>query len=97
MARGNFEVSMEWEGGTLTQGKIICKSGGILKIQAYQPLQLSGGESADSEVVNPLNEGVNWRKSYFKKGNGAAADRKIYSYSLKTKPGEIILVKALNK
>ena len=42
MARGGFEVSMEWDNGTLTHATILSRNGGTLRLRTSSPLHRKG-------------------------------------------------------
>jgi len=57
IARGNFEVSMEWEGGQLLKSTIISHKGGNLRLRSYVPLKGDGlkiAEGANTNVLFPI-------------------------------------------
>jgi alpha-L-fucosidase 2 len=57
IARGNFEVSMEWEGGQLLKSIIISHKGGNLRLRSYVPLNGEGlkiAEGANTNVLFPI-------------------------------------------
>jgi len=57
IARGNFEVSIEWEGGQLLKSTIISHKGGNLRLRSYVPLKGEGlkiAEGANTNVLFPV-------------------------------------------
>ena len=54
MARGGFEVMMEWDGVQLSKAAILSKLGGNLRLRSYVPLKGSGLKDATGENPNPL-------------------------------------------
>ena len=55
VARGGFEVDMDWEGGQLLQAKIHSRIGGVLRLRSYVPLKGKGLKVAEGTCPNPLN------------------------------------------
>lgn len=54
VARGGFEVMMEWKEGQLDEAIIISRLGGNLRIRSYVPLEGKGLTSTSIENPNPL-------------------------------------------
>ena len=54
VARGGFEVDMEWEDGQLRYASITSRLGGQLRIRSYVPLKGDGLREAGGENKNPL-------------------------------------------
>lgn len=54
VARGGFEVNMEWEGTQLDKASITSRNGGNLRIRSYVPLKGEGLREAKGENPNPL-------------------------------------------
>ncbi|UCF84122.1 MAG: glycoside hydrolase family 95 protein [Desulfobacteraceae bacterium] len=48
-ARGNFEVEIIWENGTLSEAKILSKIGGPCRIRSAWPLEIKGAEPMASQ------------------------------------------------
>jgi alpha-L-fucosidase 2 len=51
-ARGNFEVAMNWDNGTLTKASLISRLGNKARIRASGPLDVALGGKAVS-VTRP--------------------------------------------
>ena len=91
MARGGFEVSMEWDGAELNKATILSKIGGNLRIRSYVPLKGEGLRQAVGENSNPL-----FKKNIIKKALvSSELDSpqepllyKIYEYDIMTQPGQ---------
>lgn len=54
VARGAFEVAMDWDGGELTTATVISRIGGNLRIRSYVPLEGVGLKEAKGDNPNPL-------------------------------------------
>lgn len=54
VARGGFEVAMEWNAGELLKAQIHSKLGGVLRIRSYIPLKGVGVEKAAGTNQNPF-------------------------------------------
>lgn len=54
MARGGFQVSMNWKDGQLTDATITSKVGGPLRLRSYVPLKGEGLKEASGDNKNPL-------------------------------------------
>lgn len=90
VARGAFEVDMDWDGGELTTATVISRIGGNLRIRSYVPLESTGLKEAKGDNPNPL-----MKRGAIKEPLVAAGLRaqypllyKIYEYDIQTQPGE---------
>ena len=90
VARGAFEVDMDWDGGELTTATITSRIGGNLRIRSYVPLEGTGLKEAKGDNPNPL-----MKRGAIKEPLVAAGLRaqypllyKIYEYDIQTQPGE---------
>ncbi len=54
VARGGFEVDMEWDNGQILHAAITSRLGGQLRIRSYVPLKGDGLRQASGENKNPL-------------------------------------------
>ncbi|MGE4568324.1 MAG: glycoside hydrolase family 95-like protein, partial [Bacteroidales bacterium] len=54
VARGGFEVDMEWDNGQILHAAITSRLGGQLRIRSYVPLKGDGLREASGENKNPL-------------------------------------------
>lgn len=92
MARGGFEVSMEWDGVQVCKASILSKVGGNLRIRSYVPLQGEGLKEATGDNPNPL-----FLKAEIKKPLVSAKIKtpqvpllyKVYEYDIATEPGKV--------
>ena len=76
VARGAFEVDMDWDGGELTTATITSRIGGNLRIRSYVPLEGTGLKEAKGD-----NQNAGLRAQY-------PLLYKIYEYDIQTQPGE---------
>lgn len=90
VARGAFEVDMDWDGGELTTATVTLRIGGNLRIRSYVPLEGTGLKEAKGDNPNPL-----MKRGAIKEPLVAAGLRaqypllyKIYEYDIQTQPGE---------
>ena len=90
VARGAFEVDMDWDDGELTTATITSRIGGNLRIRSYVPLEGTGLKEAKGDNPNPL-----MKRGAIKEPLVAAGLRaqypllyKIYEYDIQTQPGE---------
>jgi alpha-L-fucosidase 2 len=54
LARGNFEVDMQWKDCQLEKATIKSNIGGNLRLRSYVPLKGNGLKEAKGENPNPL-------------------------------------------
>lgn len=91
MARGGFEVDMEWDGVQLSKATVLSKIGGNLRLRSYVPLKGNGLKEATGENPNPL-----FRKPQIKEplvSPEIAVPQepllyKVYEYDIPTEPGK---------
>lgn len=98
VARGAFEVDMEWGGGELTSATVTSRIGGNLRIRSYVPLTGDGLKEAKGENPNLLMKRGNIKKPLVAEGLRAQYPilYKIYEYDIQTVPGEkYVLQRAL--
>ncbi|NDV60335.1 glycoside hydrolase N-terminal domain-containing protein [Bacteroides sp. 519] len=62
VARGGFEVGMEWKDAQLTKAIITSKIGGPLRLRSYVPLKGEGLKPASGTNTNPLFASSNIKK-----------------------------------
>lgn len=94
VARGAFEVDMDWDGGELTTAKVTSRIGGNLRIRSYVPLEGAGLAVAQGENPNPLMRGGAIKEPLVSPGLKAQYPMlyRIYEYDLQTRPGETYLL-----
>lgn len=96
VARGGFEVDMDWEGGQLLQAKIHSRIGGVLRLRSYVPLKGKGLKVAEGACPNPLNAPVTLLTKPLVSKELKSPDQpilyQIYEYDIETQPGEEYIV-----
>ncbi len=95
MARGGFEVSMDWEGGQLLQARIRSRLGGNLRIRSYIPLEGRGLVTATGENPNPFYVVPDVPDPLVSDEIVPQSPLllKVYEYDVETSPGECIDVR----
>lgn len=90
VARGAFEVAMDWDGGELTTATVISRIGGNLRIRSYVPLEGVDLKEAKGDNPNPLMKRGNIKEPLVAAGLRAQYPLlyKIYEYDIQTQPGE---------
>ena len=90
MARGGFEVSMEWDGAQLKEAKILSKLGGNLRIRSYVPLKGEGLTPAKGDNPNPFFATAAIKKPLVsdKINPQQPLLYKVYEYDIQTTPGK---------
>ncbi|WP_321335451.1 glycoside hydrolase family 95 protein [uncultured Bacteroides sp.] len=90
MARGAFEVSMEWNHAELTKAIILSKIGGNLRIRSYVPLTGEGLMEAKGENTNPLFRRANIKTPLVSKSINSQYPilYKTYEYDIMTEAGK---------
>lgn len=90
IARGGFEVEINWNDGQLTNAKIISKNGGNLRLRSYVPLQGEGVKEAKGENVNPFFPIAKIKKPLVSEKNNSEMPilYRIYEYDIETVAGQ---------
>lgn len=90
MARGGFEVSMDWDGVQLNKARILSKLGGNLRIRSYVPLKGDGIKPAEGNNPNPLYQTANIKTPLIspKINPQYPLLYKVYEYDIMTEPGK---------
>lgn len=90
VARGGFEVEMEWENHRLTRSVILSKIGGTLRIRTSVPLKGKLLEVASGSCPNPLFAPADIKKPLISNGliPKCAPTGKMYEYDIETKAGK---------
>lgn len=91
VARGGFEVKMEWKDGELDKAIIISRLGGNLRIRSYVPLEGKGITPASAENSNPLFQNATVKAPLI--NNEAVLTenndlQKVFEYDILTHAGE---------
>jgi len=90
IARGGFEVAMEWDGGQLLKATLISKKGGNLRLRSYVPLKGTGLKAAKGENPNPLYHAVSIKEPLVSSKINPLFPilNKIYEYDILTVSGK---------
>lgn len=91
VARGGFEVDIDWAGGSLTTATLRSKSGGTVRIRSYVPLQGKGLKTAKGSCPNPLLEGA-LIADPLSKGSDTTPAATVYEYDLQTVKGGVYVI-----
>ena len=94
VARGGFEVDMEWKGGQPTKTVVRSKLGGNLRLRSYTPLKAKGLKAAKGVNPNPLFQLAQTPRPVISSEAqmGQPALRKTYLYDLKTEAGKTYVI-----
>ena len=94
VARGGFEVDMEWKGGQPTKTVVRSKLGGNLRLRSYKPLKAKGLKAAKGVNPNPLFQLAQTPRPVISSEAqvGQPALRKTYLYDLKTEAGKTYVI-----
>jgi len=93
LARGGFEVDMQWSGGQLHGATVSSRIGGVLRLRSYVPLVGDGLRPATGSCPNPLLAPAKISKPL---RSGELKDftllpvRTVYEYDIDTEPGQTI-------
>ena len=91
VARGGFEVEMQWKKGSLEQATFTSLLGGNLRIRSYVPLKGKGLTAASGDNANPLFQKAAVKAPLISKeiiAQERNALQKVYEYDLQTKAGK---------
>ena len=90
VARGGFEVSMDWDNGEITTVTIISKLGGNMRLRSYAPLNGQGLAEAKGINPNPLYPVAKIKEPLVSKEINPQYPLlyKVYEYDLMTSPNQ---------
>jgi alpha-L-fucosidase 2 len=90
MARGGFEVSMEWDNGELLTTSITSKLGGNMRLRSYVPLEGAGLTQAKGINPNTLYPVANIKEPLISKEIKPQYPLlyKVFEYDVNTHPGK---------
>ena len=91
VARGGFEVSMNWKEGTVSKVAVLSKLGGNLRIRSYAPLKGKNLKKAEGSNTNSLLNPIVGAKALVSKEASLKGFllREIYEYDIQTKAGKV--------
>lgn len=97
VARGGFEVNIDWEGGELSEAVITSRIGGNLRIRSYIPLEGEGLMIAQGENPNLLMKPAMIKEPLVATGLQAQHPLlyRTYEYDIQTVPGKKYVVRRL--
>ncbi len=98
VARGGFEVTMNWSKGKLASGVIVSKAGGICRIRSEVPLAIKGASKAKGKVQNVLLQTIEGAKPQYATPNvntASSLSKSYYEYDISTKKGQVLAFKAV--
>lgn len=90
VARGGFEVTMEWSKGQLSNAVIHSRIGGNLRIRSYVPLRGEGLSPARGDNSNPLFKRANIKKPLVSEAINPQHPflLRVFEYDLATEAGK---------
>ena len=90
LARGGFEVDMEWDRGQLNEARILSKIGGNLRIRSYVPLRGENIKEARDKNRNPLYPVAEIHDPLISSDINVEMPvlYKVYEYDVMTEPGK---------
>lgn len=97
VARGAFEIDMDWKNHQLKKATIHSKIGGTIRIRSYVPLQGKGLKKADGKCPNLLFATVPIKKPLVSKDLIPQYPKleKVYEYDIETKTGKTYVVNTI--
>lgn len=95
VARGGFEVNMDWDGGEIVEATITSRIGGNLRIRSYVPLEGAGLKPAEGENPNALMRSATIKEPLISPVIKAQYPilYKTYEYDIQTQPGGKYILK----
>ena len=94
VARGAFEVDIEWNGSQLSKATIRSRRGGMLRLRSYVPLRGIGLRPATGECPNSLFAPAAIKEPIVSKEIRPQSPviPRVYEYDVETKAGDEIMV-----
>ena len=94
VARGAFEVDIEWNGSQLSKATIRSRRGGMLRLRSYVPLKGIGLRPATGECPNSLFAPAAIKEPIVSKEIRPQSPviPRVYEYDVETKAGDEIMV-----
>ncbi|KAG4101409.1 hypothetical protein H8356DRAFT_1305814 [Neocallimastix lanati (nom. inval.)] len=92
VARGGFEVSMDWKNGKISKATIKSKIGGSLRIRSNTPLSGQGIKTAQGTCKNALLLSPDVKKPEISNKSSIKGPslEKYYEYDIETKAGQTV-------
>ena len=100
VARGGFEVDIEWKDCALTRATVHSRLGGVLRLRSSKPLKGSGLRTASGPCKNPLLYSANVRQPLISAEattHQTPTVATVYEYDVNTRPGDIIELTTANE
>jgi alpha-L-fucosidase 2 len=90
VARGGFEVSLEWDNNQLAEATILSKNGGNLRLRSYTPLNGAGLKEAKGENPNSVYKSVNIKEPVISKAIHPQYPLlyRVFTYDIATEAGK---------
>ena len=95
VARGAFEVSIDWKDGRLSSAKILSKNGGKLRLRSYTPLKGTALKPASGKNTNPFFKTARIKPPVVSNELPAPAMpdvKKAYEYDIETSTGKTYII-----
>ena len=94
VARGAFEVDIEWNGSQLSKATIRSRRGGMLRLRSYVPLKGIGLRPATGECPNSLFAPAAIKEPIVSKEIRPQSPviPRVYEYDVETKAGDEVMV-----
>ena len=94
VARGAFEVDIDWQGGQLLKARIVSRQGGTLRLRSYVPLKGDSLKPANGCCPNPLLAPAAVKRPIVSDEiiPQSPIIPRVYEYDVETQPGQVIEV-----
>ena len=94
VARGAFEVDIDWQGGQLLKARIVSRQGGTLRLRSYVPLKGDRLKPAKGCCPNPLLAPAAVKRPMVSDEITAQSPiiPRVYEYDVETQAGQMIEV-----
>ncbi len=94
VARGGFEIAMDWDGGQLNTATVTSRLGGNLRLRSFVPLKGEGLIPATGENPNHLFKKAPIKAPLISSEITPQSPivPKVYEYDLPTAPGQTYII-----